>query len=288
MTDVPIYNLPLPAGLPRRVGDILAHDASWSPNGEQIVYAHGNELFLAKPDGSENRRLVTLSGPASWIRWSPDGKVLRFTIDDMNVGWSESLWEVASDGTGLHPLLLHGSRPTEQCCGNWTPDGNYFVFQSDQGFNEITLWAIREKSGFLRRRNPEPIQLTTAQSNMFSPVPSRDGKKLFAIQGASQGELVRYDAKSQQFVPYLSGISAIQLRLFERWAVGRLYESPRLDSVAKQSGRNGAASAHFSSSWLPVRRNGPPMGSRLHSLPLCRARPCIFISCRQMAEPPEK
>jgi Tol biopolymer transport system component len=46
---------------------------------------------------------------------------------------------------------------------------------------------------------------------MFSPVPSRDGKKLFAIQGASQGELVRYDAKSQQFVPYFSGMSAIKL-----------------------------------------------------------------------------
>ena len=81
-TDVPIYILPLPAGLPRRVGDILAHDASWSPNGEQIVYARGNELFLAKPDGSESRRLVTLTGPASWPRWSPDGKVLRFTVDE--------------------------------------------------------------------------------------------------------------------------------------------------------------------------------------------------------------
>jgi len=43
-----VFILPLPAGLPRRVGDILAHDASWSPNG-QIVYAHDNELFLAKP-----------------------------------------------------------------------------------------------------------------------------------------------------------------------------------------------------------------------------------------------
>jgi Tol biopolymer transport system component len=53
--------------------------------------------------------------------------------------------------------------------------------------------------------------LTTGPSNMFSPVPSRDGKKLFAIKGDSQGQLVRYDAKSQQFLPYLSGISAIQL-----------------------------------------------------------------------------
>ena len=65
-TDVPIYILPLPAGLPRRVGDILAHDASWSPNGEQIVYARGNELFLAKPDGSESHRLVCFL--AAWPR----------------------------------------------------------------------------------------------------------------------------------------------------------------------------------------------------------------------------
>jgi len=46
---------------------------------------------------------------------------------------------------------------------------------------------------------------------MFSAVSSRDGKKLFAIQGATQGQLVRYDARSEQFVPYLSGISAIRL-----------------------------------------------------------------------------
>jgi eukaryotic-like serine/threonine-protein kinase len=208
-TDVPIYILPLPVGLPRRLGDILAHDASWSSNGEEIVYARGNELFLAKPDGSESHRLVTLTGPASWPRWSPDGTVLRFTVDGL------SLWEVASDGTGLRPLLPGGTNPPEQCCGNWTPDGNYFVFQSTSrdptGSTPSTLWAIREKSGFLGKRNLEPIPLTTGQSNIVGSVPSRDGKKLFVIQGATQGQLVRFDARSQQFVPYLSGISAIRL-----------------------------------------------------------------------------
>jgi serine/threonine protein kinase/Tol biopolymer transport system component len=208
--DVPVYILPLPAGLPRRVGDILAHDASWSPNGEQIVYARGNELHLAKPDGSESHRLVTLAGPASWPRWSPDGKILRFTMEDLKTG-SQSLWEVASDGTRLHPLLPGWSNPPAECCGNWTPDGNYFVFQSERVANTINLWAIQEKSGFLRKHNPEPTQLTTGPSLMFAPVPSRDAKKLFAIQGAPLGELVRYDAKSQQLLPYLSGISAIQL-----------------------------------------------------------------------------
>ena len=206
----PIYILPLPAGLPRRVGDILANGAAWSPGGEQIVYARGNELFLAKRDGSDSRRLVTLTGPASWPRWSPDGKVLRFTMDDSKTG-SQSLWEVASDGTGLHPLLPGWSNPPSECCGNWTPNGSYFVFQSPRGANANSLWAIREKRGFLRSYNPEPIQLTTGPSNMLSPVPSRDGKKLFAIKADPLGQLVRYDGKFQQFLPYLSGISAIQL-----------------------------------------------------------------------------
>jgi Tol biopolymer transport system component len=97
-----------------------------------------------------------------------------------------------------------------ECCGNWTPDGKYFVFQADR-IPTINLWAIQEHSGFLHKRNPEPAQLTTGPTLMQSPVPSRDGKKLFAIGGAPLGELVRYDAKSGQFLPYISGISAIHV-----------------------------------------------------------------------------
>jgi eukaryotic-like serine/threonine-protein kinase len=208
--DVPLHILPLPAGLPRRIGDILAHDASWSPDGQQIVYARGTELYVAKLDGSDSRRLATLAGPAFWPRWSPDGKVLRFTVTDPETS-SQSLWEVAVDGTGLHPLLPDWSKPPAECCGNWTPDGNYFVFQSERVVGTNSLWAIREKNGFLRKPNSEPTQLTIGPNDISSPVPSRDGKKIFAIQGSAQGELVRYDSKSQQFVPYISGISARRL-----------------------------------------------------------------------------
>lgn len=209
-SDGPAYTLPLPAGLPRRVGDILAHDAGWSPTGEQIVYARGNELHVAKPDGSESRRLVALPGPASSPRWSPDGKVLRFTVNDTKTS-SQSLWEVASDGTHLRPLLPGWSTPPAECCGNWTPDGKYFVFQSERVPYTGNLWAIREKVGFLRKRNLEPTQLATGPTSWWGSVPSRDGKKLYAIGGGPLGELVRYDAKAQQFLPYLSGISVIQL-----------------------------------------------------------------------------
>jgi Tol biopolymer transport system component len=41
-----------------------------------------------------------------------------------------------------------------------------------------------------------------------SPLPSRDGKKLFVVGALGRGELSRYDSQSAGFVPFLSGISA--------------------------------------------------------------------------------
>jgi Tol biopolymer transport system component len=40
------------------------------------------------------------------------------------------------------------------------------------------------------------------------PLPSRDGKKLFAVGRIRRGELVRWDSKLRQFATFLSGISA--------------------------------------------------------------------------------
>jgi len=40
-------------------------------------------------------------------------------------------------------------------------------------------------------------------------VPSTDGKKIFVVTAQLRGELVRYDAASHQFAPYLAGISAM-------------------------------------------------------------------------------
>ena len=51
-------------------------------------------------------------------------------------------------------------------------------------------------------------RLTAGPLNFEYPLPSKDGKQIFAIGGSSQAEVIRYDARSRQFVPYLSGISA--------------------------------------------------------------------------------
>jgi Tol biopolymer transport system component len=61
----------------------------------------------------------------------------------------------------------------------------------------------------LFRRSSRPIQLTAGPLSYSGVSVSRDGNQVFAIGMMDRGELVRYDMKSHQFLPFLSGISAI-------------------------------------------------------------------------------
>ena len=55
------------------------------------------------------------------------------------------------------------------------------------------------------------MQLTAGPMDFRSPVSSVDGKRLFVIGEQRRGELVRFESKSGQFVPYLGGISALDV-----------------------------------------------------------------------------
>jgi Tol biopolymer transport system component len=153
---------------------------------------------------------MTITGRPYWPRWSPDGSHLRFTVRDSNTGSLNSLWEVAYDGSNLHPLLPDWNNPPNECCGNWTADGRYFVFQSTRN-GTTNIWARREQAGLFRQASQAPVQLTFGPLNYYAPVPSQDGKRLFVVGEQQRGELARYDAKTQQWGSYLSGISAEQL-----------------------------------------------------------------------------
>ena len=205
-SEMPLWILPALGGVPRRVGDVLGRDAAWSPNGERIAYAKGHELYVCKADGTEIQKLVAARGRVRWPRWSPSGSVLRFTVGDAGA-WT-SIEEVPVVG-GRSRALLPGWKGIH-CCGNWTADGGYYVFQStsDSGTD---IWALRERTGFFRKGNGEPVQLTAGPMDFRSPVPSVDGKKLFVIGEQPRGQLVRFESKSGQFVPYFGGISAQDL-----------------------------------------------------------------------------
>jgi Tol biopolymer transport system component len=219
--EMRLWTLHATGGAPRRLGDLQGRDPTWSSDGQMIAYAKGNDLYVCKADGSENRRLVSGTGPIRWPRWGPGGSVLRYTRGDPAA--ATIIEEVSLRGT--HPRRLLPGWKGAHCCGNWTADGRYYVFQSAAG-KSTDLWLIREKRG-LFQRVAKPTRLTAGPIDFQSAVPSRDGTRLFAIGTQSRGELVRYDAKARQFVPYLGGVSAVDIETSRdgRWCVYVSYPS---------------------------------------------------------------
>jgi eukaryotic-like serine/threonine-protein kinase len=189
------WTLPVLGGAARRLGNVVATDASWSADGDRLAYTSGKDLYIASADGAEPRRLVTADGTASWPRWSPDGSRLRFTVNGAN---GSAIWEIAADGSRLHPLLTSWNNPPAECCGSWTFDGRYFVFQSSRG-GVADIWAMREAGSLFRRVNHQPVQLTSGPTSTFAPLPSTDGNQIFVRTIQPRGQLVRFDAKSGEY-----------------------------------------------------------------------------------------
>ncbi len=214
---------PLPAGSSRRM-EAMGHDGTWLPDGK-LMLSRGSDIFRAEDDGRDARKILTVAGSPREIRLSPDGSRIRFTVTlntvALNAVGVSSLWEARSDGTNPHPLLPPGwNDPPQECCGNWTSDGRYFVFQSTRN-GLSSIWALADQKPFWHKGSADPMQLTTGPLDFGSPVPSRDGKKLFVQGWQPRAEMVRYDAKSGAFLPFFADTAAAQVDFSHdgKWAV---------------------------------------------------------------------
>lgn len=72
-----LWVLPVLGGAPRRLGNVWGHAATWSPDGQQIVYAQDSSLYLAKSDGTESRLLLA----------DPIGRAGRLTAPGYVLPW---------------------------------------------------------------------------------------------------------------------------------------------------------------------------------------------------------
>jgi serine/threonine protein kinase/Tol biopolymer transport system component len=203
--EAPFWSVPVPAGSPRRLGDVMGHAGVWSPTGK-LVFARGNDLYIAEHNGADPRKFATAPDYPSSISFSPDGNRIRFTVTNL-VNNNSAIWEAGADGSNMHALFPGWNNPPAECCGKWTPDGKYYVFQSSRE-GASNIWIVPDRSEFWKKVTQEPVQLTTGPLQFYDPLPSRDGKKLFVVGVQPRAELVRYDSKSGDFVPFLGGISA--------------------------------------------------------------------------------
>lgn len=198
--EAPAWVVPLVDGAPRRLGDVVGHAAHWLKDG-RIVYVNGSDFFMVSRDGTGRRKLMTVPGRPYWPRVSPDGTRIRFTL------WQPwlrpALWEARLDGTGLRPLLSNWSLRSDECCGDWTPDGRYFIFQANKQ-HRSHIWALAEDSGSAGE-DRSPVQLTAGPVQFRRAVPSTDGKSLYAIGWHLRGEVSGIDVRTGAVAPKLPG-----------------------------------------------------------------------------------
>jgi eukaryotic-like serine/threonine-protein kinase len=199
----PLWAVSVTGGSPRRLGNLVGRFAQWSADGSKLAFWTGNDLYIAKSDGSEPRKILAAPGKTFWLCWSPDGSRLRFSafVEGRN---SSVIYEVSADGNNLHRFLPKGVKPSAGAAGGgWTPDGRYYLFHLVA--DELNgVWAYREKSGFFQRASPGPFPL--GGGFFENPLLSPDGKRFFTLAETGKSEVMRCDVKSHHFIPYLPAI----------------------------------------------------------------------------------
>ena len=207
--EQPLWIVPTLGGDARRVPNILAHDATWMPDGHRLLVASGNDLPSLAPTAAIPISSLTTPGLAFWLRWSPDGQRLRFTLRDPKRQTAE-LWEVRADGSHPHPLLPGWSQPASECCGNWTPDGQYFVFQSSHGDKPTARSGrSRERPWYLADR--EPRQITNGPLDYQPPARRREAIASTLSETMHSIELLRAVPSSSAFTALDQNLSAAAL-----------------------------------------------------------------------------
>jgi dipeptidyl aminopeptidase/acylaminoacyl peptidase len=106
-------------------------------------------------------------------------------------------------------LLPGWHTPPHECCGRWTPDGRYYLFQSTVHNDSVgDIFVLPDSPSLLRKASTTPVQLTFGPLAFDLSAIAPEGKELLVGGYDRRGELVHYDSSLKRFVPFLGGLAA--------------------------------------------------------------------------------
>jgi eukaryotic-like serine/threonine-protein kinase len=212
-SENPFWVYPLQGGPAKRFGNLTGQEAVWAPDGQRVLLVKGSSLYITAANGGPAKELANVDGTPYFPRFSPDGQRIRFSVGNISQNTS-SIWEVNGNGSGLHALLPDWHDVSSKCCGSWTADGHYYIFQATENAmgSNGNLFALAESTDRSGRKTYEkPVRLTEGAISFSRPVLAADSKKLWTLGLNIRGAVVKYEPKSGKYVPFLSGISASDL-----------------------------------------------------------------------------
>jgi len=166
-------------------------DHSVSPDGQWIAFTQAGaqeDLFVARVDGREYRRLTDDAFRDRGPGWSPDGRRIAFYSDRSG---AYELWTIRPDGSDLTRLTVSTGNPG---LPTWSPDGTRIAY----GY---FTWHIIGLQGTPNEHpTPEPPFSATER---FNPLTwSHDGRRLAGPVSPAAGNvsaLAVYDLATRRF-----------------------------------------------------------------------------------------
>jgi eukaryotic-like serine/threonine-protein kinase len=129
---------------------------SWSPDGDQIVFDDGGDLYIINRDGSGLSRLTGSTAVEIQPAWAPDGQQIAFVSDGEG---NNEIYIINADGTGGTRLTHHPGNDQDP---SWSPDGTQIVFTSNREGN----WEIY----VMQADGSNPTNLTQNPGDDIQPV----------------------------------------------------------------------------------------------------------------------
>jgi tricorn protease len=183
-----LWTVPSEGGRAARVTSHVARDIQpvFSPDGKSLVFAsnrYGNyDLFLMPAEGGMPRRLTFNSGSEYPSSFTPDGQWVIFYGTAYG---SLDIYKVRT--TGGEPVRLTWDVYEREYFGNVSPDGKWIVYNHNaspgdwrrrgyEGSNNADVWLARFTTPV-----SEPKRITNNPSQDFSPMFSRDGKRIYYV-----------------------------------------------------------------------------------------------------------
>jgi Tol biopolymer transport system component/DNA-binding winged helix-turn-helix (wHTH) protein len=233
--SVPVWIWPAHGGVPHRLGDVTAGEASWSPIGDVIAFTQANRLLTVRRDGSDTKELQRFSALPHSLVWSSDGNSIRFTLTNLDTA-TDDMWEIGADGKDLRRLLPNTAHELHDTTGAWSSDNRYFLFTggSDSHISQVmdsvsNVWSLREHSVFPRAKLP-PNELTHGPVSYRNLAGTGDSDRFFALGTHPEYQLIRINpvnSKDDVILPD-AGATDVDVTADGEWLVYSLRENGAL------------------------------------------------------------
>ena len=206
--EMSVWIVPLDRGAPYRLSNLKAHSAAWSRDRETIAYATGESIYLISSKGEDVRKIASFTAIPDTLRWSADGRRLRFLLLD-DVTKRPTYWElISTDGmltTTLRPLPLTIDAATENWSQTTEADA---IFVLSNGTENDLAWLQHGNKWWEQSFSMAEFHAGIGANRGIAYDPL--GNRLYLLsESPARSVTVRFDPFQQQAKHVLPGVSAI-------------------------------------------------------------------------------